>query len=182
MKYSAFIILFLLSTGSFAQVKAPETDFILKAGTVYWQHVYDVPGKSSTEILQLVEEKFPEGINRDHFVKNDKQASFQVHNDKPNIRKMGGKEAKTHTIALLYMKYQATIDIEDGKYTATLRNIFLDNKDATERKSGDISKFACNTSNLTFKTDPGILKGLIYLDMHLLEEFDIAAKPADPKK
>ena len=179
MKNATLIILFI-SVNIFAQVKAPDTDFILKAGSVYWQHVYEVPGKATAEITQLIEEKFPDGINRENFAKSEKQITFLVKNDKPNIKKMGGKETKTHTIALLYMKYQVTIDIQDGRYTATLRQIFLDNLDATERKSGDISKFACNTSNLTFKTDPGVLKGLVYDHMHFLQKFDINIK-AEPE-
>ncbi|HEY0091886.1 MAG TPA: hypothetical protein VGB43_05305, partial [Flavobacterium sp.] len=127
----------------------------------------------AAEISALLETKFAAGLTYSNFFKSDKLVSFDVKDDKPSLKKYGAKETKTSIIAQLYMKYAVKVDIEDGKYIVTVKDIFMDNKDATERKSGEITKFACNTSNLTFKEDSAIKKGLFYNHLHLLEKFNV---------
>ena len=158
-----------------AQVKAAETDFILKAGSVYWQHVYNIPGKSAEAISGLLDTNLEAAPFKESYSKTDQKITFRINDDKPNIKKYGGKVMKTALIAQLYMKYDVIIDIVDNQYTVTVKNIFLDNRDATEKKSGDISKFACTTSNVSFKTDDKVRNGLAYSHRHLLEKYDVTA-------
>ncbi len=168
----------LLSINLTAQVKAPGTDFILKAGSVFWQHSYEAQGMSAQEVAEKLEAKFS---GNEGYHKTDKKIVFLVNNDKPNIKKYGAKEMKTSIIAQLYMKYNVSIELAENSYTVTVKNVFMDNKDKTENVSGELTKFVCNTSNLTFKTSESIQKGLVYNHMHFLEKFqiDIAATHRD---
>jgi len=182
MKKYLYFITLLISINAATQVKAPETDFILKNASVTWQHIYEVPGTSSAEISKLITGKFASYLPEVALSTPVNPIIFSVKNDKPNIKKYGAKEMKTSIVAQLYMKYDAVIDIKDNQYTVTLSKIFLDNKDSTQRKSGDISKFICNTSNLTFKTDEKIAEATRYNHKHFIEKFDVALPSETPEK
>ena len=69
------------------------------------------------------------------------------------------------------MKYAVKIDIDEGKYTVTIKDMAVNNNDETERKSGEEMEFACNASNITFREDALIRKGLFYNHLNLPEKF-----------
>ncbi len=172
------LILFLFfATSSFAQVKAPDTDFVLQYAKVFWEHSYESDLSSAELIAQLTERLKSDPRNSEPSVVGN-TIRFSVDNDKPNIKKYGAKEMKTSIIAKLYLKYDAVIEVKDNAYSVKLTNIFLDNKDRTERNSGDITKYVCNTSNLTFKTDEGVQQGMRYVNRHLTEKYDLT-KPLE---
>ena len=181
MKSLSLILFFLIALSATAQVKAPETDFVLKHGKVTWQHKYEIAGMTADSLLSSIIAKATEDPRNSDPIKVENNLTFVVNNDKQNIKKYGGKEMKTSIIAQLYMKYEVSVTASDSTYVVSLKEIFVDNKDRTERKFGEISKFICNTSNLTFKDDPAILKGLTYIDKHFLDRFDVRTKADVPK-
>ena len=164
------IALLFCTSATFAQVKAKGTDFQLKAGTVTWEKTYELPGRSAAAINETLlagaltvfdEKKIPPSL------------SFDITNDKVRLKDFGAKPMSTSFLAQLYMNYHAEISVADGKYTVTLRNIYMDNKDSTQKKAGDISKFICTTSNVSFKTDETLMKGLGYVDQHFSNLFKL---------
>lgn len=182
MKRITIIILILFSGIISAQVKAPGTDFILQNKVVFWQHTYTLEGKTADEIAVMIKEKMA-SVTSDTVVATQKQQfAFPVKNDKADIRKYGGKPFKTVTFAQLYMDYSPVIDVEDNKYKVTIREILLSNNDATEKKAGRLDKFVCNTSNISFKTEEGVQKGLTYLNSHLTDKFDVTIPAVEKKK
>ncbi|HEX9979201.1 MAG TPA: hypothetical protein VGB50_01390 [Flavobacterium sp.] len=172
------ILLLLLSFSALfasAQVKAPETDFILQNKVVFWQHTYDIAEKSSSEISSMVKERMASVTADTVVATNQAQFTLPVKRDKVNFKKYGGTSFNTIAFAQLYMDYSVVIDVSDNKYRVTIRQIKLDNRDATEKKAGDLSTFVCNTSNISFRTDEGTRKGMQYMHKHFLEKFDITA-------
>lgn len=174
------IFLVLISCGAVAQVKAPETDFILQNGSVFWKHTFELKGKDATEIAALLDSKFSAAPRVSAFSRSAPKITFRIEDDKPNLKLYGAKRMTTSIIAQLYMKYDVAIDVTKDCYTVTLTNIVLDNKDLTERKSGEISKFVCNLSNLTFKTDEIIQNGLKIDNRFFIDRFTIESD-ADKK-
>ncbi len=179
MKKIAFLFL-MIGAAAISQVKAPETDFVLQNGKVFWKHAFDVKGKSASDLAALLESRFSSAPRIIGFAKSPSKITFTVQDDKPNLRFYGAKPMTTSIIAQLYMKYDVSIDLMNECYTVTLTNIFLDNKDLTERKSGEISKFVCNLSNLTFKTDEIIQNGLKLDHRFFIDRFTIESD-ADKK-
>jgi len=171
-----FFIFLFLPLIACTQVKAPSTDFVLQAGKVFWQHTYESDLETEALMSTLLE-RIKSDPRHTEPTTTSSEIRFTVDNDRVNARKYGLKEFKLATVAKLYMKYDAVIEVKDKQYTVTVRNIFMDNKDRTDRKSGDVSSFVCNMSNLTFKTDPKVMEGLGLVDRHFRERFDLNVPP-----
>ena len=159
----------IISISAHSQVKAAGTDFLLKAGTVTWEKTYELPGHSAAAITEAINQRLIIFTKK----KLAPSLAFEVKNDKLSLKDFGAKPISTSFFAQLYMNYNVEITVTEGKYIVTLRNIYLDNKDATNKKAGDISKFICTMSKVSFKTDEGLMEGLSYIDQHFSNLFNL---------
>lgn len=167
------IFLFLISGTIFAQIKHPETDFYLENNKMYWEHIYEVPSKSTDDLIRYFQKEVLINIKQDNFQIIDNTISFEVNDDKVNFKKYGGTAMGTALIAQLNMKYLVVIDFRDNKYRVIIKEIFLDNNSPQARMSGDVSEFCTKKATTVFLTGKTITTGLIYDHKHFLEKFEI---------
>lgn len=169
------IILFLLlfSINCFSQTKQPETNFYLENGKVYWQNIYEVPGKNIDDLIQYFRKEVLTDIKQDNFQIIDNTISFVIDNDKVNFKKYGGTTMGTAIFIQYYYKYLVVIDFKEEKYRVTVKDIFLDNKNIMVRDSGNFEEYITKKKNTEFTTNSIAIKGLQYFHKDFLNKFNI---------
>lgn len=167
------ILLLLISFSGFSQIKQPETDFYLENGKVYWQHVYEVPGKNIEELIKYFQKEVIINIKQDNFQNIDNTISFTIQDDQCNYKKYGGTTMGSILFVSNSMKYLVVIDFKEGKYRVTAKDIYLDNKlYGLGHDSGDLAEYVTKNNQTLFTTNNLASKGLIYFDKHFLEKFE----------
>jgi len=167
------ILLLLIEFSSFAQIKQLDTDFFLENGKVYWQHVYDVPGKNSDELIKYFQKEVMINIKQDNFQNIDNTISFTVNDDKINFKKYGGTTMGSILFIQDYYKYLVVIDFKEEKYRVTVKEIFIDNKlYGIGQSSGYLEEYITKKKQTLFTTNSLATTGLIYNHKHFLEKFE----------
>lgn len=168
------ILLFFIYLTAFSQTKHTDTDFFLNDSKMYWQHIYELPNKTTEEAIKYFQKEVLSNFKQDNFQILDNTVSFEITDDKVNFKKYGGTAMGTAFLTQLYMNYLVVIDFKEDKYRVTVKEIFLDNKSyGTGRMSGDISEFCTKKQATLFMTGKTVTTGLTYNDKHFLEKFNI---------
>ncbi len=163
----------IVSISCFAQIKHPDTNFCLENEKVYWQQVYQVPGIKVDSLIQYFQKEVLTNIKQDNFQTIGNTISFEVNDDKVNIKKYGGTTMGSVIFASDYLKYLVVIDFKDEKYRVIVKDIFLDNKlYGIGQDSGDLSEYITKKNKTLFTTNSLANKGLIYFDKHFTEKFE----------
>jgi len=167
------IILLLITFSTLAQIKHPDTDFYLQNGKVYWQHVYEVPGKNTDELIKYFEKEVMINFKQDNFQIIDNTISFTINDDKINFRKYGGTAMGTVLFTLAFYNYLVVIDFKEGKYRVSVKEIFIDNKIfGPGQSSGYLEEFITKKKGSMFTTNGLATTGLIYNHKYFLEKFE----------
>lgn len=167
------LLLLLFSINCFSQTKQPETNFYLENGKVYWQNIYEVPGKNIDDLIQYFRKEVLTDIKQDNFQIIDNTISFVIDNDKVNFKKYGGTTMGTAIFIQHYYKYLVVIDFKEEKYRVTVKDIFLDNKNIMVRDSGNFEEYITKKKNTEFTTNSITIKGLQYFHKDFLNKFNI---------
>lgn len=169
-----FILLLLISFASFSQTKLPETDFFLENGKVYWQHIYEVSGKNTEELIKYFQKEVMNNIKQDNFQLLDNTISFEINDDKINFKKYGGTSMGTVMFIQDYFKYLVVINFKDEKYRVTIKDIFIDNKFyGSIHDSGYLEEYITKKKNTLFTTNNLANIGMGYNHKYFLEKFEI---------
>lgn len=167
------ILLLLIGFSSFGQIKHPETDFYLENGKVYWQHVYDVPGKKIDELIKYFEKEVMINFKQDNFQNIENTISFTINDDRVNFRKYGGTAMGTILFIQDYYKYLVVIDFKEEKFRVTVKEIFIDNKIYNVAHSaGYLEEYVTKKKQTLFTTNNLANTGLMYNHKHFLEKFE----------
>ncbi|MBF2709125.1 hypothetical protein [Flavobacterium soyangense] len=167
------IVLFLLiGFSSFAQIKLPETNFFLENGKVYWQHVYEVQGKNTEDLIKYFQKEVMTSMKQDNFQIIDNTISFTINDDQINYKKYGGTSMGVVMFVRDYYKYLVVIDFKDEKYRVTVKEIFIDNKLYNAgQSSGFLEEYITKKKNTLFSTNNLVTVGMGYNDKYFLEKF-----------
>lgn len=166
-------LLLLIGFSSFAQIKHPETDFYLENSKIYWQHVYDVPGKNIDELIKYFEKEVMINFKQDNFQNIDNTISFTINDDKINFKKYGGTTMGSILFIQDYFKYLVVIDFKEEKYRVTVKEIFIDNKIYNVAHSaGYLEEYVTKKKQTLFTTNSLATTGLIYNHKYFLEKFE----------
>lgn len=172
------ILLLLISYSGFSQLKHPETDFYLQNSKVYWEHIYEVPVKNIEESIKYFQKEVLTNFKQDNFQIIDNTISFEINDDKVNLKKYGGSTMGSVLFASSYLKYLVVIDFKENKYRVTVKDLFLDNKlYGIGHSSGDFTEYITKKKSTLFTENSLATKGIIYFDKHFLEKFDITKQP-----
>jgi hypothetical protein len=167
------VLLLLVGFSGFSQIKQNDTDFYIENGKVYWQHIYEVPGKNTEELIKYFEKEVMTNIKLDNFQIIDNTASFTITDDKINFRKYGGTAMGSILFIQDYFKYLVVIDFKNEKYRVTIKEIFIDNKLYNiAQSSGFIEEYITKKKNTLFTTNNLAVTGIIYNHKHFLEKFE----------
>ena len=168
------ILLLLIGFSGYSQTKLPNTDFYLENGKVFWQHVYEVPGKNIENLIKYFEKEVIINIKQDNFQTIDNTISFTVNDDKINYKKYGGTSMGVVMFIRDYFKYLVIIDFKDEKYRVTVKDIFIDNKLYNAgQSSGFLEEYITKKKNTIFSTNNLVAKGMEYNDKYFSEKFQI---------
>lgn len=167
------ILLLLIGFSSVAQIKHSETDFYLENSKIYWQHVYDVPGKNTEELIKYFEKEVMINFKQDNFQNIDNTISFTITDDKVNFKRYGGTTMGSILFIQDYYKYLVVIDFKEEKYRVTVKEIFIDNKIyGVAQSSGYLEEYVTKKKQTLFTTNSLATTGLIYNHKHFLEKFE----------
>lgn len=166
------ILLLLIGFSGYCQTKQNDTDFYLENGKVYWQHIYEVPGKNTEDLIKYFEKEVMINIKLDNFQIIENTASFTINDDKINYKKYGGTTMGTAMFVLDYYKYLVVIDFKDQKYRVTIKDIFIESKLYTAQSSGYIEEYITKKKNTLFTTNNLAVTGITYIHKHFLEKFE----------
>jgi len=167
------ILLLLIGFSSFAQIKLPETNFYLENGKVYWQHIYEVPGKNTDDLIKYFEKEVMINIKQDNFQIIDNTISFTINDDKINYKKYGGTSMGVVMFIRDYYKYLVVIDFKEEKYRVTIKEIFIDNKLYNAgQSSGFLEEYITKKKQTLFTTNNLVAIGMGYNDKYFLEKFE----------
>lgn len=168
------VLLLLMGFSGFSQIKFPNTEFYLENGKVYWQHVYQTPGKKVDDLMKYFQKEVLVNIKLDNFQIIDNTISFTINDDKINFKKYGGTTMGTVMFVQDYYKYLVVIDFKEEKYRITIKDIFIDNKfNGSIHSSGFLEEYITKKKNTLFSTNNLVAVGMGYNDKYFLEKFQI---------
>lgn len=177
------ILLLLIALSVFSQSKHPENDFYLDNGKMFWEHVYQAPGKSTDDLIKHFQKEVLTNYKQDNLQLIDSTISFEIKNDAVNYKKYGGTTMGTVLFAMMQMNYLVVIDFKDEKYKVIVKEVFLDNMTfGMGHSSGKLEEYATKKSVSAFPTNKLVTTGLSYQHRHFIEKFDIAPQPATNKE
>ena len=166
------IITLLISFSCFSQLKHTETDFYLENQKVYWQHIYEAPGKNIEEIIKYFEKEVAVNIKLDNFRIIDQTASFTINDDQINYIKYGGTAMGTVLFLGNNFKYLVVIDFKNEKYRVTVKEIFLSNNlIGPGRDSGYFEEYITRKKQTEFTENNLATKGMIYTHKYFIDKF-----------
>lgn len=166
------LLLLLIGFSGFSQIKLPNTDFYLDAGKVYWQHIYEVPGKKTEDLIKYFQKEVMTTIKQDNFQIIDNTASFTINDDRINYKKYGGTSMGVVLFIRDYYKYLVVIDFKEEKYRVTIKEIFIDNKLYNAgQSSGFLEEYITKKKQTLFTTNNLAAVGMGYNDKYFLEKF-----------
>ena len=168
-----FLLLLFIGFSGISQTKHTDTDFYIENGKVYWQHIYNVPGKTSEELIKYFEKEVMINFKQDNFQIIDNTISFTVNDDKINYKKYGGTNMGTVMFVQDYYRYLAVIDFKNEKYRVTIKEIFIDNKFfGMAHSSGYMEEYITKKKQTLFTTNGLATEGLIYIHKYFSEKFE----------
>jgi hypothetical protein len=166
------VLLLLIGFSGYSQIKLPNTDFNLENGKVYWQHIYEVPGKNSEELIKYFEKEVMINFKQDNFQIIDNTISFTINDDQINYKKYGGTSMGVVMFIRDYYKYLVVIDFKQEKYRVTIKEIFIDNKFYPAPSSGYLEEYITKKKQTLFTTNNLAITGLTYIHKYFLEKFE----------
>lgn len=169
------ILIWFIGFSAICQIKQTETDFYLENQKIYWEHVYDTPGKNKDELVKYFEKEVLTNTNLGNFQFIDNTISFKITDDKADYKKYGGTTMGTVMFAQYNLSYLVLINFKNNKYRVIVKDVFLDNKINPYRSSGELVEYISKKRNTEFTTNSLAIKGIIYFHKHFLEKFQISS-------
>lgn len=167
------ILLLFISFSAFSQTKEPSTNFYIENQKVYWQYVFEVPNKTSNELLALFQKQVITSLKKDNFQIIDKTVSFTVVDDKINYKKYGGTSMGSIIFLHNFVSYLVIIDFKDNKYRITIKDIYLDSKNYMALDRGEFENYITKKRNTLFTTNNLAVTALTYYDKQFIEQYSL---------
>jgi hypothetical protein len=172
------IILFLLiSFNGFSQIKYPDTDFNLFEQKVYWEHIYNIPGKNVDELINYFQKEVTQSLSKKNLQIIDNTLSFTVNNDFVDFKKYGGSIFGTPTFLRFPMSYIVVVDFKNEKYKIMIKEINI--SDPSRSSSNDITEYFTQKNKSEFKTTSVIKNSITYYHKYFSDKFIITNTPTN---
>jgi len=173
------ILLLLISFNGFSQIKHPESDFNLFEQRVYWEHIYNVPGKNSEELIKYFQKEVAQSLSKNNLQIIDNTLSFTVNNDHVDYKKYGGSDMGSAIFLRYPIDYVVTVDFKDEKYRIIVKEInVVDNQSyGGINFSGELTEYLTKKKKTIFATSSLINTSTLYYHKHFLEKFEIKNSP-----
>lgn len=171
------IILFLLiSFNGFSQIKYPDTDFNLFEQKVYWEHIYNIPGKNIDELMNYFQKEVTQSLSKNNLQIIDNTLSFTVKNDFVDFKKYGGSLFGTPTFLRFPMSYIVIVDFKNEKYKIMIKEINITDM---SYHSDDVTLYFTQKKKSEFKTSSIMKTSITYYHKYFLDKFIITNTPTN---
>ena len=171
------IILFLLiSLNGFSQIKYPDTDFNLFEQKVYWEHIYNIPGKNVDELINYFQKDVAQSLSKNNLQIIDNTLSFNVNNDYIDFKKYGGSIFGTPPFVRSPMNYIVIVDFKNEKYKIMIKEINI--TDFSYRRN-DVTEYFTQKNKSEFRTTSIIKTSITYYQKHFSDKFIITNTPTN---
>jgi uncharacterized protein (UPF0333 family) len=168
------ILILFISCAIVAQNKHPETDFYLYEKKMFWEHVFDAPGQSQTDLMQYFEKYVLTNFKQNNFQIFENTISFEMVGDVVNYKKYGGSTMGTVIFATMQMNYLVVIDFKDDRYKVRIKDINLDDQNiGLAHSSGKLEEYTTKKSITEFQSNKLVTTGLQYQHLNFMEKFQI---------
>ncbi len=145
-------------------------NFKLVENNIIWQKVYDASGYSIDSLQTTFATNVISTLNTTNLNEIKSRSTFYISNDEVDFRKYGGKWSNTLLYVQYPQNYLVIIDFKLNRYRVTIKEIEADTRIANLGII-DLKDVALKKKYTVFSTNKIVLKGLEYLDKHLLEKF-----------
>jgi len=171
------IILFLLiSFNGFSQIKYPDTDFNLFEQKVYWEHIYNIPGKNVDELINYFQKEVAQSLSKNNLQIIDNTLSFTVNNDFVDFKKYGGSIFGTATFLRFPMNYIVIVDFKNEKYKIMIKEINITD---ISNRSNDVTEYFTQKNKSEFRTTSIIKTSITYYQKYFSDKFIITNTPTN---
>lgn len=175
------ILLLLISFNGFSQIKHPESDFNLFEQKVYWEHIYNVPGKNIEELIKYFQKDVLQSLSNNNLQIIDNSLSFSVNNDVVDYKKYGGTTMGTAIFVSYPMNYIVVVDFKDEKYKVVVKEITITGNiitlAGTMISTDDITEYFTKKKKTVFAASSNMNSNISYYDKHFLDKFTIKNNP-----
>jgi hypothetical protein len=177
------ILLLLISFNGFSQIKHPESDFNLFEQKVYWEHIYNVPGKNTEELTKYFQKEVLQSLTNSNLQIIDNSLSFTVNNDVVDYKKYGGTSMGTAMFVSYPMNYVVIVDFKDEKYKITIKEITITENiitlGGTMISTDDITDYFTKKKKTQFSTGSTTNTAIIYYHKYFTDKFAIKNNPTN---
>jgi len=175
------ILLLLISFNGFSQIKHPETDFNLFEQKMYWEHIYNVPGKKVDELMIYFQKEVAQSLSKNNLQIIDNTLSFAVNNDHVDYKKYGGSSMGTAIFVNYPIDYVVAVDFKDEKYKIIVKEIIVvDNQNNGGISfSGELTEYFTKKKKSIFATSSYMNTNISYYDKYFLDKFTIKNTPTN---
>lgn len=175
------LLIFLIGFSGIAQIKHPETDFKLFEQKVYWEHIYNAPGKNINELITYFEKEVAQSLTKSNLQIIDSSLSFTINNDFIDFKKYGGTTMGTAIFLRLPMTYIVIVDFKDEKYKVLIKEITLTDDISLPQypRDVDITGYFTKKKKSEFGTSSLTNTSIGYYHKYFTDKFAIKNNPTN---